>query len=131
LELVVVVFALKSWKQYLYGVHCKIFTDHLSLKYLLSQKDLNLRQTRFLEFFKDNDINFQYHPEKANVVADALSRRSYPILNSLLALPRDLVEDFKKLDINVVTRDTKSILYTIEVQPTLIEEIQAIESLYL
>ena len=51
----------------------------------------------WLEFLKNYDINFQYHPEKANVVADALSRRSYPTLNSLLVAPRDLSEDFKKL----------------------------------
>jgi len=56
LELVVV-FAVNSWRHYLYGVHCEIFTYHLSLKYLSSQKDPNLRQTRWLEFLKDYDIN--------------------------------------------------------------------------
>jgi len=58
LELAVVVFALQIWRHYLYGVHCEIFADHQSLKYLLSQKDLNLRQIRWLEFLKDYDINF-------------------------------------------------------------------------
>ena len=58
LELVVVVFALKIWRHYLYGVRCEVFTDHQSLKYLFSQKDLNLRQTRWLEFLKDYDVHF-------------------------------------------------------------------------
>ena len=60
---------------------------------------------------------------------DALSRRPYPTLNSLLPLPRDLCEDFKKLELNVVTRETRPMLYTMEVQPTLIEEIHAVQSM--
>ena len=73
LELAVIVFALKIWRHCLYGVRCEVFTDHQSLKYFFSQKDLNLRQTKRLEFLKDYDVHFQYHPGKANVVADALS----------------------------------------------------------
>ena len=75
LELLVVVFALKIWRHYLYGEKCRIFTDHKSLKYLLTQKDLNLRQRRWLELFKDYDCIIDYHLRKANVVADALSRK--------------------------------------------------------
>ncbi|KAK6229056.1 hypothetical protein SCA6_018007 [Theobroma cacao] len=74
LELAVVVFALKIWRHYLYGEHCRIFTDHKSLKYLLTQKELNLRQRRWLELIKDYDLVIDYHPGKASVVADALSR---------------------------------------------------------
>jgi len=99
----------------LYGVHCKTFIDHQSLKYLFSQKDLNLRQKKWLEFLKDYDINFQYHPGKANVVADALSHRSYSTLSYLLVLPRDLCKDFKKLEINVEVRRDKPMVYAIEV----------------
>jgi len=77
-----------------------------------------------LEFLKNYDINFQYHPGQANVVGDALSRRPYPTLHSLVALRRDLCEDFKKLDLNVVIRETRSI-NTKEVQPNLIKEIRA------
>ena len=76
LELVAVVFALKIWRHYLYGEKCRIYTDHKSLKYLLTQKELNLRQRRWLELFKDYDCIIDYHPVKANVVADALSRRT-------------------------------------------------------
>ena len=75
LELAAVVFALKIWRHYLCGEKCRIFTDHKSLKYLLTQKDLNFRQRRWLELFKDYDYIIDYHPGKANVVADALSRK--------------------------------------------------------
>ena len=75
LELAAVVFALKIWRHYLYGEKCRIFTDHKNLKYLLTQKDLNLRQRRWLELLKDYDCIIDYHPGKANVVADALSRK--------------------------------------------------------
>ena len=75
LELAAVVFALKIWRHYLYGEKCRIFTDHKSLKYLLTKKDLNLRQRRWLELLKDYDCIIDYHPGKANVVVDALSRK--------------------------------------------------------
>ena len=71
LELAAVVFALKIWRHYLYEEKCRIFIDHTSLKYLLTRKDLNLRQHRWLELFKDYDCIIDSHPEKANVVADA------------------------------------------------------------
>ena len=74
LELAVVVFALKICRHYLYGVPCRIFTDHKSLQYIFTQKELNLRQRRWLELIKDYDCTIEYHPGKANVVADALSR---------------------------------------------------------
>ena len=75
LELAAVVFALKIWQHYLYGEKCIIYIDHKSLKYLLPQKELNLRQRRWLELFKDYDCIIDYHPRKANVVADSLSRK--------------------------------------------------------
>ena len=81
LELAAVVFALKIWRHYLYGEKCRIYTDHKSLKYLLTQKELNLRQRRWLELFKDYDCIIDYHPGKANVVADALSRKAMAALS--------------------------------------------------
>nr|GEX09239.1 reverse transcriptase domain-containing protein [Tanacetum cinerariifolium] len=75
LELGAVVFALKIWRHYLYGTKCTVFTDHKSLQYILDQKELNMRQRRWLELLSDYDYNIYYHPGKANVVADALSRK--------------------------------------------------------
>ncbi|WMV08997.1 hypothetical protein MTR67_002382 [Solanum verrucosum] len=73
LELAVVAFAPKIWWHYLYGVKCEGFTDHYSLQHVFTQKDLNLRHRRWMELLKDYDVTIQYHPGKANVVADALS----------------------------------------------------------
>ena len=75
LELAAVVLALKLWRHYLFGEKCKIYIDHKSLKYIFTQKELNMRQHRWLELIKDYDLEILYHPGKANVVADALSRK--------------------------------------------------------
>ena len=68
-------FALKIWRHYLYGEKCRVYIDHKSLKHLLTQKELNLRQRRWLELFKDYDYIIDYHLEKANVMANALSKK--------------------------------------------------------
>ncbi|GJS98832.1 putative reverse transcriptase domain-containing protein [Tanacetum coccineum] len=70
LELGDVVFTLKMWKHYLYGMKCVVFTDHKSLQHILDQKELNMRQCRWLELLSDYDCEIRYHPRKANVVAD-------------------------------------------------------------
>ncbi|GKB29591.1 putative reverse transcriptase domain-containing protein, partial [Tanacetum coccineum] len=75
LELGSVIFALKIWRHYLYGTRCTMFTDHKSLQHILDQKELNMRQRRWLELLSDYDCDIRYHPGKANVVADALSRK--------------------------------------------------------
>ncbi|WVZ75481.1 hypothetical protein U9M48_023527, partial [Paspalum notatum var. saurae] len=77
LELAPVVHALKIWRHYLLGNTCHIYTDHKSLKYILTQPELNMRQRRWLELIKDYDLEIHYHPGKANVVADALSRKAH------------------------------------------------------
>ena len=83
LELALVVHALKTWRHFLIGNHCEVYTDHKSLKYIFTQKELNLRQRRWLELIKEYDMKLHYHLGKANVVADALSRKSY--VNTLTA----------------------------------------------
>ena len=85
MELAAIVFTLKIWRYYLYGEKCFIYTDHKSLKYLPSQRELNLRQRRWMELIKDYDCVIDYHPGKANVVADALGRKSVQTLRELNA----------------------------------------------
>ncbi|KAL4272776.1 hypothetical protein GQ457_13G014740 [Hibiscus cannabinus] len=85
IELAAVVFALKIWRHYLYGEKCIVYTDHKSLKYLMTQKELNLRQRRWLELLKDYDLSIEYHPGKANMVADALSRKVAVELRAMFA----------------------------------------------
>ncbi|GKE54542.1 putative reverse transcriptase domain-containing protein, partial [Tanacetum coccineum] len=99
-ELGAVVFALKMWRHYLYGTRCTVFTDHKSLQHILDQNELNMRQRRWLEFFSDYDCDIRYHPGKANVVVDALSRkeRSRPlrvqalVMKMGLNLPKKILE---------------------------------------
>ncbi|GJT09876.1 putative reverse transcriptase domain-containing protein [Tanacetum coccineum] len=74
-ELGVVVFALRLWRHYLYRTKCVVFTDHKSLQYILNQKELNMRQRRWIELLSDYDYEIRYHPRKANVVAEALRRK--------------------------------------------------------
>ena len=85
LELATIMFALKTWRHYLYGEKCFIYTDHKSLKYLPSQRELNLRQRRWMELIKDYDCMIDYHLGKANVVADAMRRKSVQTLRALNA----------------------------------------------
>ncbi|CAA0839164.1 Uncharacterized mitochondrial protein AtMg00860, partial [Striga hermonthica] len=99
LELTVVVHALKIWRHYLYGVKCEIFTDHKSLKYIFTQKELNMRQRRWLELVKDYDCTISYHPGKANVVADALSRRSHGQLSCVFTKQDVLLWEFERLQL--------------------------------
>ena len=90
LELAAVVFTLKIWRRYLYGVHCHVHTDHKTLKYLFTQKELNVRKWRWLEFFTDYDFDIHYHPGKANKVTDVLSRKLNSTLMSIQSLPVQL-----------------------------------------
>jgi hypothetical protein len=76
LELAAVVHALKIWRHDLMGAHCNIYTDHKNLKYIFTQADLNMRQRRWLELIRDYNMEIHYHLGKANVVADALSRKA-------------------------------------------------------
>ncbi|KAI3712422.1 hypothetical protein L1987_70978 [Smallanthus sonchifolius] len=83
LELGAVVFALKIWRHYLYGTKCVVFTDHKSLQHIFNQKELNMRQRRWVELLNDYDCEIRYHPGKANIVADALSREERIMLHSV------------------------------------------------
>ena len=121
LELVVVVHALKTWRHYLLGNRCEIYTDHQSLKYIFTQPDLNLRQRRWIELIKDYDLKIST-PGKANVMADALSRKSY-CNNLVLSQCQPLLhEEFQKLNLQIVPQ---GFLSTLVVKPTLEDRIIA------
>jgi hypothetical protein len=95
LELVAVVHALKIWRHYIMGTKCQVYMDHKSLKYIFTQKDLNLRQRRWLELIKDYDLEIHYHPGKANLVAAALSRKEHIHSAIVVQLPDELAKDFE------------------------------------
>jgi hypothetical protein len=120
LELAAVVHALKIWRHHLMGAHCNIYTDHKSLKYIFTQADLNMRQRRWLELIKDYNLEVHYHPDKANVVVDAISRKAqcnYVAMDSKIAT---LCDELCKLNMEVVSPGT---LDYISVEPTLQEQI--------
>jgi hypothetical protein len=114
LELVAVVRTLKIWRHYLMGKRCELYMDHKSLKYIFTQPDLNLRQRRWLELIKDYNLGINYHLGKANVVANALSRRSHA--NQLVV--KSIPSEFAKLKIIANTE-----VVEMEVGSSLLQEI--------
>jgi hypothetical protein len=121
LELAAVVHALKIWRHYIMGTKCQVYTDHKSLKYIFTQKDLNLRQRRWLELIKNYDLEIHYHPSKANLVADALRQKEHVHSAVVAHLPNEIVEDFRRLNMGIVAH-TEGV--TIEIEPTLEQEIR-------
>ncbi|GKB43782.1 putative reverse transcriptase domain-containing protein [Tanacetum coccineum] len=107
LELGAVVFALKIWRHYLYGTKCTVFTDHKSLQHILNQKELNMRQRRWLELLSDYDCEIRYHLGKANVVADALSRKERIRPLRVRALVMTIGLDLPKQILNAQTEAQK------------------------
>ncbi|GKA57529.1 putative reverse transcriptase domain-containing protein [Tanacetum coccineum] len=102
-----VVFALKIWRHYLYGTKCTVFTDHKSLQHILNQKELNMRQRHWLELLSDYDCEIRYHPGKANVVADALSRKERDQPLRVRALVMTIGLDLPKQILNAQTEARK------------------------
>ncbi|WVZ89058.1 LOW QUALITY PROTEIN: hypothetical protein U9M48_035516 [Paspalum notatum var. saurae] len=121
LELAAVVHALKIWRHYLYGQRCGIYTDHKSLKYIFTQNELNMRQRRWLELIKDYDMEIHYHPGKANVVADALSMKSYANMALGFMMPHELCEEFERLSLGFLHHTTAA---AFEAEPTLEQDIR-------
>ena len=120
LELAAVVHALKIWRYYLIGNRCEIYTDHKSLKYIFTQADLNLRQRRWLELIKDYDMGVHYHPGKANVVADALSRKSQCNCLSVTPISKGLCAEFQRLNLEM---GAEGFLVALELKSTLEDQI--------
>jgi hypothetical protein len=121
LELAAIVHTLKIWRHYLRGKRCELYTNHKSLKYIFTQSNLNLRQRRWLELIKDCDLGINYYPGKANVVADALSRRSHVSQLVVNSMPFELCEEFDKLDLRIVANIEAM---EMEVSSSLLQEIR-------
>ncbi|XXG85952.1 hypothetical protein AAC387_Pa11g0946 [Persea americana] len=123
LELAAVVFALKQWRHYLYGETFEVHCDHRSLQYLFTQKDINLRQRRWLELIKDYDFPFTYVPGKGNVVADALSRKSADLAS--LVGEWLMIEEFRDWDVSIEVMDDHVMFAAMSVfEPLLIQQIK-------
>ena len=123
LELAAIVFALKMWRHYLFGSKFEVFSYHKSLKYLVSQKELKMHQRRWLEFLKDYDFELSYHPGKANVVADALSRKSLHI-STLMVREMDLLEQFRDLSLACEVTPNSVRLGTLRITSELLGDIR-------
>jgi hypothetical protein len=106
---------------YMIGNKCKIFTDHKSLKYIFTQKELTLRQRRWLELIKDYDLEIQYHPGKSNVVADALSRKGQVNNITTHLMSQELCWEMEQLNLGMLNNIEATVM---EVESTLEEEIR-------
>jgi hypothetical protein len=125
LELAAVVHALKIWRHYLMGTRCNIYTDHKSLKYIFTQADLNMRQRRWLELIKDYDLEVHYHPGKANVVADALSRKVHCNCLLMESYNDTLCSELERLTLEIVPQGE---LNAITIETTLVDKVNTAQS---
>jgi hypothetical protein len=121
LELAAVVHAPKIWTHYIIGKTCEVYSDHKSLKYIFTQPDLNRRQRTWLELIKDYDLGINYHLGKANVVIDALSKRTHLNMLSTRELLPKFCEEFEKLNLGWVSNTE---VIAMEVDSTLEQDIQ-------
>jgi hypothetical protein len=103
------------------GKRCELYIDHKSLKYIFTQWNMNLRQRRWLELMKDYDLGINYHPGKANMVADAFSRRSHVSQLVVDSMPFELCEEFDKLNLRIIANTEAT---DMEVGSSLHQEIQ-------
>ncbi|KAK1644093.1 hypothetical protein QYE76_061898 [Lolium multiflorum] len=124
LELAAVVYALKSWRQFLYGSKCELYTDHKSLKYFFTQKELNMRQKRWLELIKDYDLKINYTPGKANVVADALSRKSTENQPTEWEIPKELRKELEEAQILFIQGDDKGSIATMRIMDEMYSDLK-------
>jgi hypothetical protein len=108
LKLAAVVHALKIWRHYLLRNVCHIYTDHKSLKYIFTQSELNMRQGRWLELIKDYELEIHYHPSKANVVADALSRKAFYHCLTMQTSDIMLCQEMEKLNLGMIQHGTSN-----------------------
>ena len=105
----------------MYGQKCDIYTDHKSLKYIFTQTELNMRQRRWLELIKDYELEIHCHQGKANVVADALSRKSQVNMLAVHLMSYELAKEFNKLSLGFLNK-TQGVI--VELEPTLEQDIR-------
>ena len=115
---------MKIWKHYLFGEKRTIYTDHKSLKYLMDQKELNLRQRKWLELIKDYDCVIDYHLGKANVVADALSRKSSSSLAHIRAIQNPWQNELRFLLVELMIDDNNLLVAYLKVKPIHLDQIR-------
>ncbi|KAL6322448.1 hypothetical protein AAG906_008103 [Vitis piasezkii] len=114
-------------RYFLFGETCERFTDHKNLKYLFSQKELNMRQKRWIELLKDYDCIIQYHPGKANVVVGASSRKSVGSLATIRGFQRQLLEYLRSLQVHIRVLDLGALVVNFRVQPNLVGRIKTLK----
>jgi len=124
LELAAIAYALKIWRHYIFRETVEIYTDHKSLKYIFTHKELNIKQRRSLELIKDYDCYIMYHSGKANVVADAISRKSRSeVLNSMVT-PDQLAQQMGMIQLNVAPTEEQAALATLVIHPLIFDRIK-------
>jgi hypothetical protein len=120
LELAAVVHALKIWRHYLLRNTCHLYTDHKSLKYIFTQSELNMRQKRWLDLIKDYDLEIHYHLGKANVVAYALSRKTFCHCLIVRAPDTTLCQEMERLNLGIIQQGT---LMNLKLESVLLQRI--------
>ena len=121
LELAAVVFSFKIWICYLHGVKFEVYSDHKSLKYLFTQRDLNLQQRQCVEYLEDYDLSLQYHLGKENVVADALSRKSHGVLASLALEEWKRASIIEGYNLQYYEDNDVALVYNVTATPSLLQ----------
>ncbi|KAL2246141.1 UNVERIFIED_CONTAM: Transposon Ty3-G Gag-Pol polyprotein [Sesamum indicum] len=124
LELAAIVHALKIWRHYLYGEKFQILADHKSLKYILTQNELNLRQRRWIELLKDYDCTIDFHPRKANVVTDALSRKSSSTLANLGSHNQTLLLEMRSMYTELMVDQVAGLSASLQLKPDFVDQIK-------
>jgi hypothetical protein len=124
LELAAIVYALKIWRHYLFHETIEIYTNHKSLKYIFTQKEPNMRQRRWLELIKDYSYYILYHAGKANVVADALSKKSRSEVLKFLSTPDQFAQQMGMIQLDVRPTEEQAALATLVIRPLIFDRIK-------
>ena len=127
LDLAAFVFALKIWRHYLYKEKFEIYTDYKSLKYMFSQKKLNMRQRRWMELLKDYDCEILYHPRKPSKVEDVLSWKLTMVVASMMVKKWNLLREIPNSKFRLDVNNLASVMATLSIQPKIIQRIKALQ----